>query len=90
MKEHLQLYADDAILIYYDELQRHMREDQLKIHDWCYNKLLSFNVSKTKYVICNPKNKIIPQPNRLLVRGAEKERVRYTKYLGLMIDEKMD
>jgi hypothetical protein len=34
----LQSYADDAILIYfesnYDELQRHMREDLFKIHDW--------------------------------------------------------
>jgi hypothetical protein len=53
-----------AILIYsesnYDELQRHMREDLLK--------------SKTKYVIFNPKNKNIPQPNRLLGRGAEIER----------------
>jgi hypothetical protein len=94
LKGHLQLYADDAILIYsesdYDELQRHMKEDLLKIYDWFYNNLLSFNVSKTKYIIFNPKNKNIPQPNRLLVRGAEIERVRCIKYLGLMIDEKMD
>jgi hypothetical protein len=43
----------------YDELQRHMREDLLKIHDWFYINLLSFNVSKTKHVIFNPKNKKI-------------------------------
>jgi Reverse transcriptase (RNA-dependent DNA polymerase) len=64
LRGHLQLYADDAILIYsesnYDELQRHMREDLLKIYNWFYNNLLSFNVSKTKYVIFNPKNKDIP------------------------------
>jgi hypothetical protein len=42
------------------------------------------------YVIFNPKNKNIPQPNRLLVGGFEIERVKYTNYLGLMIDEKMD
>jgi hypothetical protein len=75
LRGHLQLYADDAILIYsefdYDELQGHMKEDLLKIHDRFYNNLLSFNVSKTKYIIFNPKNKNIPQPNRLLVRGAE-------------------
>jgi hypothetical protein len=44
LRGHLQLYADDAILIYsesnYDELQRHMREDLLKIHDWFYNNFL--------------------------------------------------
>jgi hypothetical protein len=94
LRGHLQLYADDAILIYYesnyDELQRHMREDLLKIHNWFYNNLLSFNFNKTKYIIFNPKNKKIPQPNRLQVRGAEIERVRYTKHLGVMIDEKMD
>jgi hypothetical protein len=94
LRGHLQLYADDAILIYfesdYDEFQRYMKEDLLKIHDWFYNNLLSFNVSKTKYIIFNPKNKNISQPNRLLIRGAEIERVRYMKYLGLMIDEKMD
>jgi hypothetical protein len=67
-----------------------MREDLLKIHDLFYNNLLSFNVSKTKYVIFNPKNKKIPQPDRLLVRGAEIERVQYTKYIGLMSDERMD
>jgi hypothetical protein len=80
---HLQLYADDAILIYsesnYDELQRHMREDLLKIHSWLYNNLLNFNVSKRKYIIFNPNNKKNPQPNRLLVRGADEvERVRNT------------
>jgi hypothetical protein len=94
LRGHLQLYADDAILIYsesdYDELQRHMKENLVKIHDWFYNNLLSFNVSKTIYKIFNPKNKNIPQPDRLLVRDAEIERVRYMKYLGLMIDEKMD
>jgi hypothetical protein len=67
-----------------------MREDLLKINGWFDNNLLSFNLSKTKYVIFNPKNKNIPQLNRLLVRGAEIGRVQFTKYLGLMIDEKMD
>jgi hypothetical protein len=66
-----------------------MTEDLLKIHDWFYNNLLSFNVSKTKYLIFNPiRTKIFPKPNRILVRGAEIERVRCTKYLGLMINER--
>jgi hypothetical protein len=50
LKGHLQLYANDAILIYsesnYDELQRHLREDLLKIHDWFYNNLLSLMLAK--------------------------------------------
>jgi hypothetical protein len=33
-----------------------MKEDLVKIYDWFYNYLLSFNVSKTKYIIFNPKN----------------------------------
>jgi hypothetical protein len=66
-----------------------MKEYLLKIQDWFYNNLLSFNVSKTKYIILNAKNKNIAQPNQLLVSGAEIEHVKYTKYLGLMIDEKM-
>jgi hypothetical protein len=52
--------------------------------------LLTFNVNKTKYIIFNPKNEKIPQPNLLLVRGAEIERVKYTKYLGLIIDDKIN
>jgi hypothetical protein len=59
-----------------------MQEDLLKIHKWIYNNLLSVNVSKTKYLNFNPKNKNIPQPYRLFARGAKIDRVRYMKYLG--------
>jgi hypothetical protein len=54
----------------------------LKIQEWFYNNLLSFNVSNTKYIIFNRKNKNVLQPNRLFARGAKIERVRYMKYLG--------
>jgi hypothetical protein len=50
LRGHLQLYANDAILIYsesnYDELQRHLREDLLKIHDWFYDNLPSSMLAK--------------------------------------------
>jgi Reverse transcriptase (RNA-dependent DNA polymerase) len=93
LKGHLQLYADDAILTYSDHdfqrMQRNMREDLNLIYDWFYANLLSFNIRKTKYIIFYQKNKNIPNPDPLIVRNAEIERVTKTKYLGLILDEKL-
>jgi hypothetical protein len=93
LEGHLQLYADDAILIYSDHdfqrMQRNMREDLNLIYDWFYANLLSFNIRKTKYIIFYQKNKNIPNPDPLIVRNAEIERVTKTKYLGLILDEKL-
>jgi hypothetical protein len=93
LKGKLQLYADDAIIIYsskkFQTLQHDMSHDLNLLYDWFYNNLLAFNVSKTKYMIFFPKNKIIPNPYPLMVKGCEVERVKNAKYLGLVLDEKL-
>jgi len=94
LKSYLQLYADDAILIYSDldfhRMQQNMKEDLNTIYDWFYTNLLSFNVRKTKYVIFCQKNKQIPSPDPLCVHGSTVERVTRIKYFGLILDDKFN
>jgi Reverse transcriptase (RNA-dependent DNA polymerase) len=91
---HLQLYTDDAILIYsnnnFHQMQRDMEDDLNTIYNWFYSNQLTFNANKTKYIIFQQKNKQIPIPQPLLVHGVEIERVSKSKYLGLILDNKLN
>lgn len=89
----MQLYADDIMIIYKGKDVEHMSEiisrDLIKLNDWFYNNLLSFNTSKTKYMIIAPKNKRIEQSAVIVVNGCPIERVYSYKYLGLIFDHKL-
>jgi len=93
LRGRLQLYADDAVIIYtskdFQTLQSDMYHDLTLLYEWFYNNLLTFNVSKTKYMIFAPKNKVIPNPQPLIIKGSEVERVKSARYLGLILDEKL-
>lgn len=88
---HIQLYADDAMLIYTGHdltaLVTLINNDLNLIYKWFYDNLLSFNIDKTKYMLITPKGRTIDQVPDLQIRGSKLKRVASYKYLGLVIDE---
>ena len=51
----IEMYADDTILIYscdtLQQLHNHIQKDLMKLNEWMYNNDLSFNATKTKYIL---------------------------------------
>lgn len=91
LRGHAQLYADDALLIYsgtdIQALVDLVNEDLELVYKWFYNNLLSFNPSKTKFMVVTPKGKKIDVVPPVVVRGNLIERVSSCKYLGLIMNE---
>lgn len=90
LNAHLQLYADDAILIYSNEdneqLRANIQEDLTKIDSWLYDNYLTFNATKTKLIHFKRSNQDSHQPLQVMVNGTNIEEVTDTKFLGLIID----
>lgn len=93
IKAYMQLYADDILLIYTAQDKRTLFDDATGdlelIHDWFYHNLLSFNITKSKYMIVAPKGKDTETTLTLAVKGQRMERVETYKYLGLVIDSRL-
>jgi hypothetical protein len=91
IRGYAQLYADDALLIYsghdLGSLCNMINEDMILINKWFYENLLSFNASKTKYMLITPRNKNIPFEPQIHANGIRIERVTTFKYLGLTLDQ---
>ena len=89
------MYADDTTLLTMlstnnDEL-RSQEELKLnceleKISTWLKVNKLSLNVSKTKYILFHPKNKVISDLN-LILDGDKLQRVTTFDFLGITVDE---
>lgn len=92
LKGHLQLYADDAALVYSctdpQTLASYIQHDLDILYNWFYNNLMSFNISKTKYIIIQQTGINVDLPP-ILVKGSPIERVFSYKYLGLWIDQRL-
>lgn len=90
---HLQLYADDAILIYSDEddeqLKTNIQEDLTRIDTWLYGNYLTFNATKTKLIHFKKSSQDSHQPLNVIVNGTLIEEVTDTKFLGLIIDSEL-
>ena len=88
------MFADDTTVYLsgenITELFSNMNHDLTQLNDWFRANKLSLNVSKTNYVIFKKKS-APPMPDNILYIGNDKlENVRYTKFLGLFIDEKLE
>lgn len=88
---YLQLYADDALLIYSGTnlvtLCNDINRDLEMIDAWFYDNLLSFNVHKTNYMLITSRGRDLSTVPIIHVKGVPVNRVNTAKYLGLMIDE---
>jgi hypothetical protein len=87
LRRKLQLYADDAVVIYShkeaDNVFADMQHDLNLSSNWFYNNCLTVNAGKSKNVIF--KDNLTTQ-TRLTIDGNEIERVEHLRYLGLIVD----
>lgn len=85
----LVLYADDAALVYALDteldIQRAMQHDADLLHDWLCKNVLSINTVKTCYVTFGRAKNM--SDLKIVIDGAEIQRVKTYKYLGLVLDE---
>lgn len=92
LKGKLQLYADDAVVMYSDcnfqNLYTNMQTDILLIDDFLKQNKLKLNIKKSNYIIFD-KHKVIENVPIILVNNNPLLRVYNTKYLGLNIDSKL-
>ena len=87
------LFADDTTLLIagrdVEALCNRINEDLAKIQEWlCANKL-SLNVKKTHCMIFTSKSKIVPDSD-IKINNVCIERVRVTKFLGILIDSQLN
>jgi hypothetical protein len=90
VKGRLQFYADYAVLLYQhchlDTMFADMQHDLDLISEWFYNNCLSVNASKTKYIIFGHPRTISSIQGQLKLGFNIIERVTCIRYLGLLID----
>ena len=88
----LMLFADDSNLFYtgddLEALNREINEELGNILFWLEVNKLSLNVNKTHYIIFRSRN-IATQDVHINVKNVTIDKVEYTKFLGVIIDEKL-
>lgn len=91
----IQLYADDAVLLYKQTCPRlllnDIQQDADKLKEWLHLNHLLMNTKKSNYIIFT-KNRSIEDINlpEITINNDIISRVRVAKYLGLYIDEKLN
>ena len=87
----VRLFADDACLLLDDKnplfLEQRVNLELTKINNWMKINKLSINYSKTNYIIFTKKLK--KQNYNIHIDGNTLEKVTSTKYLGVVISEKL-
>lgn len=88
------MFADDTNLFYshdkLDVLCNDINYDLLKISLWFKLNKLSLNVKKTNFMIFRPKNKKLPNDEiNIKIDDISVERVNHTKFLGVVINDKL-
>lgn len=87
------MYADDTILVYDNsnlkDLQNEVNSDLQKYMSWLQQNKLKINSKKTTYMLFKQKNsRVIPV--EIKMNNEVLQRVSYTNYLGLNIDDKLN
>lgn len=91
--EHSQInmFADDTMIYIISkdlkQAQTKLNIDLKNIERWLSKMKLKINTEKTKYVIINNRQK---EKIKISMQDMEIEQVKTTKYLGIIIDEKLD
>lgn len=85
------MFADDAALVYENanstnEMYKQMQEDLNKINEYMYNNSLTVNEDKTVFMIFREKK----NNHTLNINGKQIKNVKTIKYLGLLIDNKLN
>ena len=84
------LFADDSTVLVksrdVNNLAFKLNCILFKIHDWCNCNKLSLNVNKTKVMVFNSKNKLLP---RVTLNSKDVEVVTQYRYLGFVLDNSL-
>lgn len=84
------LFADDILFILSHKLLQALEIDAFILmnyfFEWCKINLLVVNLEKSKYLLFNTKPELC-KPFQILLDGEQIERVRVTKYLGVLLDD---
>ena len=88
------LFADDTNLFLQgkniDELFNVANTEIIKVLDWLLANKLHINVSKTNYIIFNPRKKNVKlDSNNIIINGSSILRVDSVKFLGVVLDSKL-
>ena len=87
------LFADDTNLFLSHRdaytLYNTMNQELKNITTWLSTNKLSLNVNKTHFMIFKTKNRTFSQRMSITIDGQQIEQVKYTKFLGLFIDEEL-
>ena len=86
------LFADDTSIFFADKklefIDRHVNTQLAKVSEWLLANKLSLNVSKSNSLSISPKKVI--KPINLSINNEKLKQENYTKYLGIIIDEKLN
>jgi Reverse transcriptase (RNA-dependent DNA polymerase) len=88
------LFADDTTLLNsdkdFDKLINVTNIELVKLSNWFRANKLSLNVNKTNYILFGSKHLPDPTTYRVTLNEICLERVTYTKFLGIYIDDKLN
>ena len=89
----INLFADDTLLYYSDHNVDNaiikINEDLNELQKWLQENNLSLNIKKTKAMIINKRN-LTNIKNNIIFNGEKIDIVSEIKYLGVMLDEKLN
>lgn len=87
------MFADDTNVFIsgknLKDLEDKVNGELISIVDWLQANRLSLNVLKTNFMIFRGPKKLISYEPKILINGAQIERVKSTKFLGVIVDEKL-
>lgn len=88
------IFADDTTIFMsgmdINQLYRNVNSDLKSLTDWFRANKLSLNVSKTHYVMFANSNAVVPNALSIKIGGEFVERKDHIKFLGMIIDSKLD
>lgn len=91
LKGKLQLYADDASLLYTEEnfetLRNNIEHDIKLLTEYFMRNHMAINLDKTNYIVFSLRGK--PQSIPINVNGTEIKQINSARYLGVIIDENL-
>ena len=87
------LFADDTNLLYsnsnLNDLTKIMNTELCTISRWFKVNKLSLNINKTNYMIFGRNTKLFSETHKIITDSTEINRVKETKFLGVILDEKL-
>ena len=92
---HFILFADDTNLFYctknYEDLMKNANVELSKLSEWFRANRLSLNISKTNYILFGNRRRCLADTKfNICIDGNTIERVCFTKFLGVYIDEDLN